>query len=179
MFGEDFVLSELQMFPFINPAKGVNVFRFETNEAVNEYIRLEQIRLTREDTRFDEEIERSDNIMGIEANINSVIANLGQLAEAAVNIARAEINFDPNAPLELLKNIFENIVLGWKQTLVTAFQDRSLRMDVFKNMIMKYEMDNCRNQNLFNALINSNGENRRLLEQVWEIGISSFNGTEE
>jgi hypothetical protein len=87
---------------------------------------------------------------------------LGQLAEAAVNMARTEINFHPNAPL--------------KQTLVTAFQDRSLRMDVFMNMIMKCEMDNCWNQNLFNALINSYGENSRLLEQVWEIGVSSFNG---
>jgi hypothetical protein len=37
---------------------------------------------------------------------------LGQLAEAAVNMAITEINFDPNAPLELLKNIFENIVIG-------------------------------------------------------------------
>jgi hypothetical protein len=32
----------------LNPARDVNVFRFETNEDVNEFIRLEQIRLTRE-----------------------------------------------------------------------------------------------------------------------------------
>jgi hypothetical protein len=70
MFGEDFVLTELQRFPLVNPAPIVNVFRFETNEAVNEYIRLEQIRLTRENTRFDEEIQRNDNIICIEANIN-------------------------------------------------------------------------------------------------------------
>jgi hypothetical protein len=60
---------------------------------------------------------------------------------------------EPNAPFEVLKHIFENIVMGWKQSLVTAVSDRSLRMDTFKNMIMIYEIDNCRNQNLFNALI--------------------------
>jgi hypothetical protein len=45
-------------------------------------------------------------------------------------------------------------------------------------MIMRYEIDNCRNQNLFKPLINSSPENYRLLTQVWEIGVSSFNGIE-
>jgi hypothetical protein len=55
---------------------------------------------------------------------------------------------------------------------------RRLRIDPFKNMIMKYEVYNCRNQGLFNALIENDRENYRMLTEVWEIGISSFNGLE-
>jgi hypothetical protein len=39
----------------------------------------------------------------IQANIHAVTANLGQLAEAAANMARTEIQFDSNASLELLQ----------------------------------------------------------------------------
>jgi hypothetical protein len=65
-----------------------------------------------------------------------------------------------------------------EKTLVTAFEDRNLRMDIFKNIIMKYEIDNCRNQSLVNALVDGNRENYRILIQVWEIVVSSFNGIE-
>jgi hypothetical protein len=68
--------------------------------------------------------------------------------------------------------------MGWKQSLVTAFSGRSLRMDTFKNVIIRYEIDNCRNHNLLNALFDSNRENYRILTQVLEVGISSFNGIE-
>jgi hypothetical protein len=61
-----------------------------------------------------------------------------------------------------LGNIFENIVIGWMQTLYTAFENRSLRIDTFNQMMMKYEIDNCRNQSLFNALI----KNGKLVYQV-------------
>jgi hypothetical protein len=93
-------------------------------------------------------------------------------------MATTNIDWSPIAPFEVLRNIFENIITEWKQSLIMAFNDRNLRLDTFENMIMRYEIDNCRNQNLFNALINSSRENYRLLTQVWEIGVSSFNGIE-
>jgi hypothetical protein len=91
-------------------------------------------------------------------------------------VALTNIGWNINTPFEVLRQIVENIVTRWKQTLVTAFEDRNLRLDTFKNMIMRYEIDNCRNQNLFNALIDGNRENHRILAQVWEIDASSFNG---
>jgi hypothetical protein len=68
--------------------------------------------------------------------------------------------------------------MGWKQTLYTAFEERRLRIDTFKNTIMKYEVDDCRNQILFNVLIENDRENYLMLTKVWEIGVSSFNGLE-
>jgi hypothetical protein len=71
-----------------------------------------------------------------------------------------------------------NLVDGWKQTLYTAFEDNNLRIDTYKNMIMRYEIDNCRNQSLFNAFIENDNICYRILTQVWEINMSNFNGME-
>jgi hypothetical protein len=63
-------------------------------------------------------------------------------------MGRTTIEYNRNAPFEVLRNIFENIITGWRQTLVIAFNDRNLGMDTFKNIIMRYEIDNFRNQSL-------------------------------
>jgi hypothetical protein len=116
----------------------------------------------KQDTRFDEKIARNERTFEINANIDMIINNFGEFAASASNMVTSNIDWSPNIPLELLRNIFENIVIGWNQTLYTAFEDRSLRIDAFKQMIMKHEVDICRNQSLFNALI----ENGKLVCQV-------------
>jgi hypothetical protein len=39
---------------------------------------------------------------------------------------------------------------------------------------MKFEVDNCRNQNWFHVFIESTRENYRIIKQVWEISVSTF-----
>jgi hypothetical protein len=60
-----------------------------------------------------------------------------------------------NAPFNLLRNVFEYIVTGWKQTLCTAFNDNSLRMDIFNGIIMKYKVSNHRILNILNRLVDN------------------------
>jgi hypothetical protein len=62
----------------------------------------------------------------------------GQLAANVSNVASSTIDWNFNALFNLLQNIFESIVTGWKQTLFTAFIDRNLRLAVFNQVIMKY-----------------------------------------
>jgi hypothetical protein len=72
------------------------------------------------------------------------------------------IDWDMREPFVLLRNILENITNGWKETLVTAFRDRQLRIDVFKNFTMKLEMSMCRSNNLLETIINGGKENHRI-----------------
>jgi hypothetical protein len=51
-------------------------------------------------------------------------------------------------------------------------------MDVFKNLIMKYEVSNCRNQSLLNTLVDGSRENYIVIIQIWEMNISTFSGFE-
>jgi hypothetical protein len=93
-------------------------------------------------------------------------------------MAFSNINWNPDAPFNLLRNLFENLVDGWKQTLYTVFEDNNLRIDIFKNMIIRYEIDNCKNQRLFNAFIVNDNICYRILTQVCEINLLNFNGME-
>jgi hypothetical protein len=66
----------------------------------------------------------------------------------------------------------------WKETLVTAFRDRQLRIEVFKGIIMKTEMSICRSNNLLEALINGERENHRIGATVL-VRIMEFAGATE
>jgi hypothetical protein len=73
----------------------------------------ESIRVSREDTRHDQKILRQDNIICIRANIAAIGNNLGQLTQAAAGVATTNINWNPEAPMAVFRNIFENIIDGW------------------------------------------------------------------
>jgi hypothetical protein len=61
---------------------------------------------------------------------------MGSLAASVNESALSSVKWNINAPFNLLRNVFEYIVTGWKQTLYTAFNNRSLRMDIFKGIII-------------------------------------------
>jgi hypothetical protein len=121
---------------------------------------------------------RDEHAINLEANINAIIENNGSLAASASNVALSTVDWNINAPFSLLQNIFENITMGCKQTLFTSFTDRELRLSTFKNVIMKYEMNNCRNLNILNTLVEGSRENYRVISQIWEISVSTFSGFE-
>jgi hypothetical protein len=48
---------------------------------------------------------------GLKVSFKNVLNNLGKLAAFASNMATSSIDWSPNIPFELLRNIFENILL--------------------------------------------------------------------
>jgi hypothetical protein len=112
MTGEDFSMSEIIRIQSENIRNEDDVVRWMPNEAVLSHYKEEAIRTSRQDTRFDEEILRDDNIICIQANVNVIVDNLGHLAGAASHMATTRINWNPDAPFEVLRNIFENVITG-------------------------------------------------------------------
>jgi hypothetical protein len=88
------------------------IVRFITNEDVIRLYEEEARRNGRQDTRSDEEIERDERTVEISANINMIIENLGSLAGSASNVVTSNIDWNPNAHFELLRNIFGNLDMG-------------------------------------------------------------------
>jgi hypothetical protein len=156
----------------------LNRFNINVNENVTALYAEEMARISREDQRHDEDISREDNIAVAKANINTIIERMGILAQDAVNVANTEIIWDRNQPFEVLKGIFTLIVEGWKQSLVTAFDDRNLRLETYKNIIMRYEIDNNKYFSFFDTflhnhqvLFNLNNEVGIICASVfWEFG---------
>jgi hypothetical protein len=107
-----------------------------------------------------------------------LIDNLTGLAGRANEVALSNIFWNPNEPFTLLNHIFENIVMEWKETLVTASGDRQLRIDGFKGLIMKNEINNCRTVDVLETIIDGNRKNQNLITQVLGVSISTFNGLE-
>jgi hypothetical protein len=134
------------------------VFNQEQMEAVHE----NNERLTREDMRFQEDIIRDEQITSCQHNVNAIINNLGRLSADAENMACANITWDVNQPFALLRNIFENITNGWKETLVTAFNDRSLRIDTLKILNLRRHIDVVKTNGLLETIINGGRENGRI-----------------
>jgi hypothetical protein len=130
-----------------------NLQHFEMNmdETVARIYAEENARISREDQRHNEDILREDNIAVINAHVQVIVERLGILAEETVNVANSSITWDRNQPFEVFKGVFTLLVEGWKQTLVTAFGDRDLRLEVYKNMVMRYEFDSCKYHNFFNT----------------------------
>jgi hypothetical protein len=93
-------------------------------------------------------------------------------------VAVANINWNVNEPFVLLSHIFENVIVGWKETLVYAFNDRSLRIAGLKGLIMKSETNNWKMMSLMEAVLNGNREGLSMISQNLGLSFSIFNGLE-
>jgi hypothetical protein len=147
----------------------VNNIRFVTGEAVRNSLFEENKRNIREDRRFNSNIVRDDLVVNIKTSMSMLIENMAGLAGRANDVALSNINWNPNEPFVLLNRIFENIVVGWKETLVTALVNRHLRINGLKSLIMKNENNNCRTVDILETVVNRNRGNQNLITQVLEI----------
>jgi hypothetical protein len=73
VIGQDVILGELQRLNFTVIYKNLEVNQFTPNMAIVKLYRQETIRTSREDTRFDEEILRSDKVICNQVNIDAEI----------------------------------------------------------------------------------------------------------
>jgi hypothetical protein len=94
--------------------------RFNSTDEVSNNYREEAERAQRSDHRYNEDILRDENVTSTESGILQVIDNLGNLAACAENMALSNVNWNPNDPFTLMRNIFESLVKGWKETLIAA-----------------------------------------------------------
>jgi hypothetical protein len=131
-----------------------HIVRFIPTPEINGHVREETERLFRNDNRYQEDIVRDEQVVSPEQNIGQIISNMGSLASGAENMATVNVNWDAREPFNLLRNIFEFSTNGWKETLVTAFRDRVVRINIFKNFSMRLEMSICSSNNLLEAIIN-------------------------
>jgi hypothetical protein len=140
-----------------------HLVRYTFTDGGNEHIREEGERLLRSDQRYEEDIIRDEQIISLNYNVSLIVENLGKLTASAENMAIANIDWDARQPFNLLRNISENITNGWKETLVTAFNDRQLRIDLFKGFSMKMEMS----MNRSNSFVRSDNKWRQRKSQNW------------
>jgi hypothetical protein len=94
LIDEDFEVTELLRVQLENVRNEDNTITFIPNEAVIDIYKEEAIRTGREDTRFDEEILRTNNTINIQANINAIVENLGRLAEVVSNMVITNIEWN-------------------------------------------------------------------------------------
>jgi hypothetical protein len=145
----------------------MHIVRFIPTNEISNHLQEESERLLGDDQRYREDKIRDEQIISLGDSGESIIGNLGGLAASAENVAVANIDWDVRQPFTLLKYIFESITNGWKETLVTGFRDRQLRIEVFKNFSMKMEMSICRSNNLLEATINGGWETTELVLPFW------------
>jgi hypothetical protein len=174
MFGNDEVMPQFLRVE-VQRNENAGEVRFIPNEEIrNRYIE-ENERLNRDDKRWNEDIVRDNLIVDIEASVTMVLENMAGLSSKANEVAVTNITWNVDEPFVLLSHVFENIRMGWKETLFMAFNDRSLRIAGLKGLIMKSETNNCRMMNLMEAVLDENREGLNMLSQNLGFSISIFN----
>jgi hypothetical protein len=119
-----------------------------------------------------------DHIITVEGATMQIINNLRNLAQAATNNALTNIIWSADAPFALLRGIFENIVNGWKETLVTALRDRSLRFDLFKGLLFRMDRSNSRVYSICQSIFNGNREMFSIMQSAQQNSVNILSNVE-